>query len=75
VFKNTLESCREHPTCNLSPEYSKNEQVFYSPPPNFGFEELSKNIRKKKPLLKNALFNTLKFKNVLSSSREQWMCH
>ncbi len=47
-FKNTLG--REDPTHNLSPKHSKNEQVFYSPPPNFEFEEAIKKHKKDKIL-------------------------
>lgn len=40
-----------------------------------GMNNLLSNIRKKKPLLNNALLNTLKLKNVLGCSKEKSMCH
>jgi hypothetical protein len=40
-----------------------------------GVNNLSKKLRKIRPLLKNVLLSTFKFKNGLGCSRRQLMCH
>jgi hypothetical protein len=44
-------------------------------PQILGVKNLSRNIRKKKPLLKNVLSNTHKLKNAFGCSCEHSMCH